>query len=361
MAGASVWSKSEKGNPVKTKIRWVIVAAALLTAWNTPLGAQDDEFAAFREMEKQAFAAFAEMDEGARLTWESRDRELARAWKEERKALLASYGEVEKEAKDNPLKTVETDADDSQVAQSQIDFEAGKVKVEAVVVAASAAEARQKAEELARQKLQQATAQVPAADDQTLEQQATNAGTSEQQTEALQKTYDETEKTNTQLPDGQVEARVSLEQSLTGENGLTLMALAAAEEKAEEKPEKATPPAAADIVLKKGPFTGLLLDASGVKKAKPSLVPTVRARDGSLVYGPAKVKKEKAIHGMADWLRAATAVGNSKKLGDNPLKIKIDTVKRGGRMIVSDADAALIRAADAGFLADCQVAVLLGK
>lgn len=349
---------------MKIKIGWIVVAAALLTAWNTPLGAENDEFAAFREMEKQAFAAFAAVEEGARLSWESRDRELARAWKEERKTLLASYGEVEKEAKDNPLKTVTTDADDSQVAQSQIDFEAGKVKVEAVVVAASAAEARQKAEELARQKLQQATAQVPAADDQTLEQQATDAGTSEQQTEALQKTYDETAKTSTQLPDGQVEARVSLEQPLTGENGLTSMALAAAEEEPEEeKPEKAAPPppSAADIVRKQGPFTGLLLDASGVKKAKPSLVPTVRAQDGSLIYGPAKVKKEKAIHGMADWLRAATAVENSQKLGDNPLKIKIDTVKRGGRMIVSDADAALIRAADAGFLADCQVAVLLGK
>ena len=348
---------------MKMKIGWIVVAAALLTAWNTPLGAEDDEFAAFREMEKQAFAAFTKMEEGARLSWESRDRELARAWKEERKTLLASYGEVEKEAKDNPLKTVATDADDSQVAQSQIDFEAGKVKVEAVVVASSAAEARQKAEELARQKLQQATAQVPAADDQTLEQQATDAGTSAQQTEALQKTYDETKKTSTQLPDGQVEARVSLEQSLTGENGLTSMALAAAEEKAEEKPEKAAPPppSAIDIVRKQGPFTGLLLDASGVKKAKPSLVPTVRARDGSLVYGPAKVNKEKAIHGMADWLRAETGVGNSKKIGDNPLKIKIDTVKRGGRMIVSDADAALIRAADGGFLADCQVAVLLGK
>lgn len=345
---------------MKTKIGWVVVAAAFLVTWNTPLGAQDDEFAAFREIDKQAFAAFAAMEEGARLSWESRDRELARAWKEERKTLLASYGEVEKEAKDNPLKTVKTDADDSQVAQSQVDFESGKVKVEAVVVAASAEEARQKAEELARQKLQQATAQVPAADDQTLEQQATGAGTAEQQTQALQKTYDETEKTSTQLPDGQVEARVSLEQPLTGENGLTSMALAAAE----QEPEQAAPPpppSAADIVRKQGPFTGLLLDASGVKKAKPSLVPTVRAKDGSLVYGPAKVKKEKAIHGMADWLRAAAAVVNSKKLGNNPLKIKIDTVKRGGRMIVSDADAALIRAADGGFLADCQVAVLLGK
>jgi len=164
-----------------------------------------------------------------------------------------------------------------------------------------------------------------------------------------------------QLPDGQVEAKVTLEQSLTGKNGLTAMALAAAGEEGEEKPAPPPSGSAEEIVRQQGPFTGLLLDASGASGAKPSLVPTVRARDGSVVYGPARVNKEKAIHGMADWLRSTAEAKGNERLGDRPLKVAVAEVQRGGRLIVSDADAALIRAADGGFLADCQVAVLLGK
>ena len=341
------------------------VAVILTAAWCGHLvaeDAEDDEFAAFEEMEKQAFAAFEKMEAGARRAWEHREQELARTWEEERTALLKAFGEVEKEAQTDPLKTVSTDVQgNAQLSQSQIDFAAGKVKVEVVVVASSAEKARQQAEKLAREKIQQTALQVPVGGDRTLQDQAQDAQAAEKQQAALGKTYDETKKVSATLPDGQVEARVSLEQPLTGANGLTAMALAAAEQEPEEEPAPAPPRSARQIVRDQGPFTGLLLDASAVPKAKPSLVPTVRAADGSLIYGPAKVKKEKAIHGMADWLRAADAAKGAKRLGDKPLRVQVTEVQRGGRMIVSDADADLIRAADSGFLSDCQVAVLLGK
>ena len=334
-------------------------AGLVLGIWAGSGEAQEDEFAAFREMEKKAFAAFEAMDEGVRRTWELREREVAREWEEERAELVRRFGEVEKASKSDPLKTVDTDTRSAdQVAQSQVDFAEGKVKVEVVVVADTEEEARQQAEGLARQKVRDTALAVPAAGEQSLGEQARDPQVAEQQQQALNKTYDEKEKVSAKLPDGRVEARVSVEQSLTGKNGLMAMALAAAPEPPEETPAPAPAKSAEEVVREKGPFTGLLLGASG---GKPSLVPTVRSQDGSLVYGPAKVKKEKAIHGMAEWLRAEAAVKGSKRLGARPLKIEVAEVKRGGRLIVSDADAALIRAADNGFLADCQVAILLGK
>ena len=342
----------------------ILGAVGLSTAVRCgPAGADEDEFAAFREEERKAFAEFAAMEQGARRDWVRRDRELARTWAEERQALLKAFGAVEKAAGGDPLKTVRTESsEENQIAQSQVDFAAGKVEIEVVVVAASEEEAQQQAEELARQKLQEAALQVPAAGGQTLQEQGQQIETvAQQQEQALQMTYDEKEKVSAELPDGRVEAKVVLEQPLTGKNGLTAMALAAVVEESEEKPVPPPTQSAEEIVREQGPFTGLLLDASSASGAKPSLVPTVRAADGSVVYGPAKVDKVKAIHGMADWLRSGADAKGNERLGDNPLKVEVAEVQRGGRLLISDEDAALIRAADGGFLADCQVAVLLGK
>jgi len=351
---------------VRTTIFLTVILAAVglfTAAQRGQAGAEDDEFAAFREEERRAFAGFAAMEQGARQAWVRRDRELARAWAEERQAVLEAFGAVEKAAEGDPLKKVETEsAKEDRIAQSQIDFAAGKVAVVAVAAADSEEEAQRKAEELARLTLQEAALQVPVDGGQTLQEQGQQSGAvAQQQEQALQKTYDEKEKVSARLPDGRVEARVTLEQPLTGKNGLTAMALAAVAGESEAKPAPPPPQSAEEIAREQGPFTGLLLDASGASGARPSLVPTVRASDGSVVYGPAKVNKEKAIHGMADWLRSAAEVEGNERLGDRPLKVAVAEVQRGGRLIVSDADAALIRAADGGFLADCRVVVLLGK
>ena len=169
----------------KTYLALALAGAGILL-WGRRVEAEEDEFAAFREMEKKAFAAFEAMDEGVRRAWEHREQELARTWEEERTALLQTFGEVEKESRTDPLKTVRTDArSEDQVAQSQIDFAGGKVKVEVVVVAASAAEARQQAEKLAREKIQETALEVPAAGDQTLQEQAQDPEVAQQQQEIL--------------------------------------------------------------------------------------------------------------------------------------------------------------------------------
>ncbi|NKB67900.1 MAG: hypothetical protein GKR89_12635 [Candidatus Latescibacteria bacterium] len=394
----------------------VLIWGGILLGILSSAGQAEDEFARFEQTEQKAFARFEEMDRGVRRVWEHRQEQLARSWAQEYAQLLQAFGQIEAAAVADPLKTVSTQRpDSSEIVQSQIDFVANKVRVEVAVVAPTREQAQTQAEKLARQKMAETAQQV------VVPQGEMPAAAVAQN---LDQVYDETQKESAALADGQVKATVALERPLTGVNSLTAVALQAADPQASPgsgtpAPDKvvpqpadqtsstvaaalppvATPSSESDSTTaaspqtaptnpsakpttavsaqepvvqpaqtgvpaapaQQGPFTGLLLDATAQPGARPSLVPTVRTPGGDLVYGPATVQKEAAIHGMAVWLRAAPGPGDNDKLGAKPLRIAVEGVQRGGKLTISPASAAQIQAADDGFLAQCRVGVLLGR
>ena len=89
-------------------------------------------------------------DRGVRVEWERREEEVARTWGQQRAELMKRFGVTAKSARKDPLRQVVTKEAATEAAQSEVDFSAGKVKVEAVAVGATEAEARQKAAELAK-------------------------------------------------------------------------------------------------------------------------------------------------------------------------------------------------------------------
>ena len=112
-----------------------------------------------------------------------------------------------------------------------------------------------------------------------------------------------------------------------------------------------------------GPFTGLILDATGIG-AEPSLVPVIVDESDEVVYGPAFVSREFAVsRGMSGFAATLTAARNDKRVGKRPMIVKAIRTRSTGRtdLVISTADAARLRSSvdHLNFLKACRVSIVM--
>lgn len=111
------------------------------------------------------------------------------------------------------------------------------------------------------------------------------------------------------------------------------------------------------------PYTGLILDATGIG-AKPSLVPVVVDESGEAVYGPAFVSREFAVsRGMSGFATTLAAARSDKRVGSRPLVVKAIRTRSTGvtDLVISSADAARLRSSvvHLKFLKACRVSIVM--
>jgi hypothetical protein len=124
-----------------------------------------------------------------------------------------------------------------------------------------------------------------------------------------------------------------------------------------------TAPSAVSATADRGPYTGLILDATGIG-AKPSLVPTIVDESGNTVYGPAFVSREFAVsRGMSGYATTLAAALKDKRIGERPMVVKAIRTHTTGEtdLVISNADAARLRSSVAhlNFLKACRVSIML--
>ncbi len=112
-----------------------------------------------------------------------------------------------------------------------------------------------------------------------------------------------------------------------------------------------------------GPYTGLILDATGID-AKPSLVPVVVDESEEVVYGPAFVSREFAVsRGMSGFVTTLAAARDDKRVGDQPMVVKAIRTHSTGEtdLVISTPDAARLRssAVHLNFLKACRVCIVI--
>ncbi len=115
--------------------------------------------------------------------------------------------------------------------------------------------------------------------------------------------------------------------------------------------------------LMSGPVTGLVIDAKGLG-ARPAMTPRILDKSGKEVFGSAMVSREFAIsQGMAGYAKDPAAAAANTRVAGRPLTVKAVAVQgqAGSDLVVSDADAARIREAEAAarFLEKCRVMIVL--
>jgi hypothetical protein len=166
--------------------------------------------------------------------------------------------------------------------------------------------------------------------------------------------------------DGAPWAEVSIRVPLSGEHGLSgpVARWAIGPEvsgDAFEPPAEAVAPAEASVTT---PYTGLIVDASGLS-ARPAMVVRVLAgNDLRSVYGPHVVDQTAAMNnGFAAYASSMDEAVGIDRAGDNPLLIKAQSVAGSNRadLVISSQDAARLYAADlqGGFLKQCRVVVVI--
>jgi hypothetical protein len=111
------------------------------------------------------------------------------------------------------------------------------------------------------------------------------------------------------------------------------------------------------------PFSGLLLDATGIR-INAALVIRVFDERGREVYGPAFADREQAVRwGMCGYARAPQVPAELPRLGANPLTLRVLRSEGQGAsdLVIGNADAALLRGLPQhlAFLRRCAVVVLV--
>jgi hypothetical protein len=119
----------------------------------------------------------------------------------------------------------------------------------------------------------------------------------------------------------------------------------------------------ATAVADAAPYTGLILDATGIG-AKPSLVPVVVDESDEVVYGPAFVSREFAVsRGMSGFATTLAAARLDARVGDRPMIAKAIRTRSTGAtdLVIATPDAARLRSSVAhlNFLKACRVSIVI--
>ncbi|MDI6739825.1 MAG: hypothetical protein QME74_05615 [Candidatus Edwardsbacteria bacterium] len=137
------------------------------------------------------------------------------------------------------------------------------------------------------------------------------------------------------MSDGSVE--VDMEMLLTGKVGDALLP----EQMGEKKPAFASLPSNFNY-SEPQPYTGLIVDASGVADAQPAMVPNVLDESGEGIYGEDFVPRESAVkYGVAEYAPSLDAAKKqTDRIGANPLVVS--AIRASGLnksdLVISDKD-----------------------
>lgn len=133
------------------------------------------------------------------------------------------------------------------------------------------------------------------------------------------------------------DVEVDMEMLLTGKVGDALLP----EQMGEKKPAFASLPSNFNY-SEPQPYTGLIIDASGVADAQPAMVPNVLDESGEGVYGEDFVPRESAVkYGVAEYAASLDAARkNVERVGANPLVVS--AIRASGLnksdLVISDKD-----------------------
>ena len=137
------------------------------------------------------------------------------------------------------------------------------------------------------------------------------------------------------MSDGSVE--VDMEMLLTGKVGDALLP----EQMGEKKPAFASLPSNFNY-SEPQPYTGLIVDASGIIDVQPAMVPNVLDESGEGIYGEDFVPRESAVkYGVAEYAASLDAARrNVERVGANPLVVS--AIRASGLnksdLVISDRD-----------------------
>lgn len=338
--------------------------------------------------EKKDFSADEERAKAQR-EWEELRWQIREEFLKEKKAieemaaqtrgqLVKAYGSEEKAKKalwGREKKTSLQDVTETPEARVSTDYGADSIKSSGVAVADSpekVKEAKVQAYKLALKRLSDTILSTKPTNNKSIGEiiEEGKAGMTVTDVDKLvaEKARDEKPRVQeTKLPDGKV--AVTMQVSIpTHEQGKGLQdvvkkAVDAVEEKPapkyEVKPEDK--PKAAEEVAKKGPFTGLIIDARGLK-LKPCLAPEVQTSGGEVVYGrntPEQQYIEKT--GLVGWAKTTKPARASLRVGENPLVVEAKDLKDLSKIVLDPKDASVVKVADAqnGFLTKGRVMVVI--
>ena len=160
--------------------------------------------------------------------------------------------------------------------------------------------------------------------------------------------------------EGQEAVQVTVGTAMYGQNGLSRMLLRPSP--AEPAPAAPEPPLpriellapnipAPDAPVVEGNYTGLIIDARGLK-VQPAMAPRILKADGTPLYGVGDFDLDKVVEqGLASYYRDMDAARADKRTGNNPLIVRPIGVYRRAvattDVVLSDADAAKLLAEDA--------------
>jgi len=160
--------------------------------------------------------------------------------------------------------------------------------------------------------------------------------------------------------EGQEAVQVTVGTAMYGQNGLSRMLLRPSP--AEPAPAAPEPPLpriellapnipAPDAPVVEGNYTGLIIDARGLK-VQPAMAPRILKADGTPLYGVGDFDLDKVVEqGLASYYRDMEAARADKRAGNNPLILRPIGVYRRSvattDVVLSDADAAKLLAEDA--------------
>jgi hypothetical protein len=160
--------------------------------------------------------------------------------------------------------------------------------------------------------------------------------------------------------EGQEAVQVTVGTAMYGQNGLSRMLLRPSP--AEPAPAAPEPPLpriellapnipAPDAPVVEGNYTGLIIDARGLK-VQPAMAPRILKADGTPIYGVGNFDLDKVVEqGLASYYRDMDAARADKRAGNNPLIVRPIGVYRRAvattDVVLSDADTAKLLAEDA--------------
>ncbi|MBW1699060.1 MAG: hypothetical protein JRH18_21405 [Deltaproteobacteria bacterium] len=118
------------------------------------------------------------------------------------------------------------------------------------------------------------------------------------------------------------------------------------------------------LKAKKEVYTGLIVDARGLKEIGPTMVPKILDESGQQIYGPEFASRQFAVQmGICLYIKDPASARIHPRIGDHPLVVKgiKNPSSNLSTIVVSNSDAAKLRTSSShlSFLRRCRVIIVL--